>query len=62
MENLHIARSVYPDNQPKEKDWMDEFNIGRRIPRKVNYESNISLEKWYEMIQKKFLTAESQNS
>lgn len=62
MENLKIARSVYPDKQPSQVEWEKEFNIGCRIPRQVSYESTISLEKWYEMIQKKFLTAESVNS
>lgn len=62
MENLRIAKSVYPDNQPTQSEWEKEFNIGCRIPRAVNYESSISLERWYEMIQKKFLTAETVNS
>lgn len=62
MEKLNIKSTAYPVEQLSQQEWMQEFSVGCRIPKKTEYVFPISLEKYIETIKSKFLTVESVNS
>jgi hypothetical protein len=62
MEKLNIRSTAYPVNQPAEQEWLKEFSVGCRIPKKVEHVHQISYEKYLDIVKTKFITAESLRS